>query len=435
MADMDQKRLRQTVARAEVALRSLADPGSLWRFAVYTLGRFLNDGCPRAAASLSYATLLALVPLLAIGLAVLTAFPVFDSVRDQIQDLIVENFLPETSTAVSDYLSAFLRNARSMTGPGVAALGVTAVLLLSTINSALNVIWRVAEERSLVLRVLVYWAMLTLGPLLVGTSMSLSGYAFAAVQWAGIEDYTSDLVEFSRLISIGLATLGFGLIFFVVPNRSIEMRHAMLGGLVAAVIFEGLKYAFGAYLVYFPTYQAIYGALSTIPIFLIWMYLSWAVVLFGAEVAAALPEWRTAYRRGRNEAASGERLALALSIITRLDVAQKSERQLRHRDLVEGLPATPGEGDKILMLLHRNKLVARSLGGRWILARDLRTVTLGDLTGMLGLDLNPGKGWVKGAEEAVAALSKAGRGVLERPLEDLLDEAEPPWSSERLEVV
>ena len=239
--------------------RNLA-PGRVLRFAIYTGRRFLADDCLRSAASLSYATLLALVPLMAIGLAILSGFPVFKALEGQIQDLILTSFLPETSAAVSDHLSGFVANTRQMTGPGVLALAVTALLLLANINTALNAIWRVTEPRSLGLQILVYWTMLTLGPLLLGASLSLSGYAFAVVQWAGIEDYPNAFVAFSGLISVSLAALGFSAFYLVVPMRSVRPHHALAGGVLAAIVLEALKYGFGVYLRLFPTYEAIYGA-------------------------------------------------------------------------------------------------------------------------------------------------------------------------------
>ena len=230
-------------------------PRRVLRFAVYTWRRFLDDDCLRSAASLSYATLLALVPLTAIGLAILSGFPVFAAVEDQIQALILRSFLPEASAAVSGHLAEFVDNTRQMTGAGVLALAVTALLLLANINAALSAIWRVTEPRSLGLQLLVYWTLLTLGPLLLGASLSLSGYAFAMVEWAGIGAYPSVFLAFSGLISVVLAAIGFSAIYLVVPTRSVRLHHALAGGVLAAVVLEGLKAGFGLYLRLFPTYE------------------------------------------------------------------------------------------------------------------------------------------------------------------------------------
>ncbi|MDJ0943064.1 MAG: YihY family inner membrane protein [Kiloniellales bacterium] len=400
-------------------------PRRALRFAIYTGRRFLADDCLRSAASLSYATLLALVPLMAIGLAILSGFPVFKALEGQIQDLILGSFLPETSAAVSDHLAGFVENTRQMTGPGVLALAVTALLLLVNINTALNAIWRVTEPRSLGLQILVYWTMLTLGPLLLGASLSLSGYAFAMVEWAGIEDYPNAIVAFSGLISVFLAALGFSAFYLVVPTRSVRLHHALAGGVLAAVVLEALKYGFGIYLRLFPTYEAIYGALSAIPIFLVWMYLAWAVVLLGAEVTAALPEWRAAVSRGRRELQAGERLALALTILQRLRAAQLEGRRLRSRELAKGLPVTPAELDDSLWRLREHGLAVRAVSGGWLLARDLSTVTLGALGGLLGLRLELNENWPSTAAIVVAGLAEAGRASLDSSLEDVLAETPP----------
>ncbi len=410
-------RLTKHVEALRTPAARLADMG---HFIGYTAKRFAEDRCPLQAAGLGYVSLLAIVPLLAIALGVLSAFPAFDDVRTELQALVFENFLPEAGNEVADQLAFFLRNASRATGAGVIAFAVTAVLLLNNISDSFNVIWRVSEPRPLVFRFLVYWMLLTLGPLLLGSSISLSSYAFTVVEYSGITAYTPPLVDFSRVISVILSTLGFALLYYVVPNRTIRPLHALLGGLVAAMLAEVLKYLFGIYLRSFPTYQAIYGALSAVPVFLLWMYLYWAMVLVGAEVAAALPEWRAARARGHHVAAPGEQLALALAILARLREANLRGGTLRERRLVRDLPATPAEIDDTLRMLRKAQIVERSGGSRWLLSRDLETVTLGKMSEAIGLGLDPGQGWPGAAEAAVHGLAEAGAHQLDRTLEELL---------------
>lgn len=393
-------------------------------FCLYSGRRFLGDHCLRQAAGLSYVSLLAIVPLLTIGLAVLAAFPTFDAVRLNLQAVVFDNFLPSTSQQVNDYIRNFLDNASKASGPGILALAVTALLLLNNINNAFNTIWRVPSSRPFALRFLVYWALLTLGPLMVGSSLSLSSYAFAVVQLTDLDSYTGWILPFSRMISMALAAFGLALLFFVVPNRAVDFLHAIAGGLVAAILFELLKALFGLYLTHFPSYQAIYGALSTVPIFLVWMYLSWSVVLFGAEVTAAMPEWQAAQVRGYHAATPGDQLALALGLLSRLRRSNHDGGSIAERALVRGLPAMPAEIDLTLRKLRDGKVVERTAGSRWVLARDLSRIELREFMALLNLDMAAGSGWPQAAERTVSTLVDASQGKLGLDLEQLLAESE-----------
>ena len=406
------------------------------RFLGYCLKRFLDDGGPRTAAALSYSSLLALVPLLAIAFAALSVFEGFADLRAELQNRLVEAFLPQAAQVVGDHLTSFVSNASQMTGPGLAVLALTAILLLNTITSAFSEIWRASEPRPLVLRILVYWAILSLGPLLLGASLSVSTYAFATVQWAGLEAVAEPVFGLAWLLPFLLAVLGFTLLFLIVPNRSVRRRHALAGAVVAASLFELLKKGFGLYLAHFPSYQAIYGALAVVPIFLIWTYLSWAALLIGAEIAAALPEWRAAERRGEGHHGPGARLALALAMLGRLRRASREGQILSEKALSRHLPATLRELDDVLGALRRGRYVVRSGLRRWVLARDLSTVTLNNLIDLLGLSLEPGRGWPDSALAAIRDLAaeRAERGgtTLAEILDDRSDERAAALGLERL---
>jgi membrane protein len=322
---------------------------------------------------------------------------------------------------VSAKFAAFVENASALTGPGILALGAAAILLLANIQDAFNKIWRVSEARPLAIRLLTYWALLTLGPLLVGSSLWVSSYAFAAVAWLGSDGW-SQWLGLSRVLSMFLAGLGLSLIYFVVPNRQVRIGHALVGGAVAAIVLEILKFGFGLYLRNFPSYEAIYGALATIPIFLIWMFMAWAAVLFGAELTAGLSEWRATVVRGSRHPNPGQRLALALSMIARLRQASEAGKPMRERQLSQGLPVTPAEVDEVLAQLRKGGFVERTRGTRWALIRDLRKASLADLMRALGLDLHAGEGWPGRPAAMLGWLTRAIEPSLERPLEDLLAE-------------
>ena len=412
--------------RAVAWLRYAFTLRRLGRFLGYTLRRFLGDGCPLKAGGLGYVSLLAVVPLIAIGLAVLAGFPAFESWRDQVQDFLVGVLVADAGDEASAQLALFVANASRMTGPGLAFLALAAILLMTNISAALNAIWRVAEPRPLAQRIAVYWAVLTLGPLLIGASLSVSGYAFAAVAWFGVETGASRLVDLSWMLSVGFAAAGFAFLYFLVPNRAVQVWHALAGGVVAALLLDLLKRGFGIYLTYFPSYEVVYGALAAIPVFLVWLYLAWIAALFGAEIAAAIPEWRAAQARGSVEAGPGARLALALSLLARLKAASRRGVKPKERSLGAGLPAMPGEIDETLRRLRRAGYTARVLGGRWVLARDLDAVTLGELAAVLHLDFAPGADWEPAAQRAVARLAGAAADDMARPLGGIFKDIEEP---------
>lgn len=390
----------------------------LGRFALYCGQRFMGDQCLRIATQLSYASLLAVVPVLAICLALLTAFPGFEHLRQDAQLFLFENLVPNAGVEVSDQLAAFVENTRGMTGMGTIALAVTALFLLSTINGAFNAIWRVSEPRPLMVRIMAYWMVLTIGPIFLGASLSLSSYGFV----------TNLLAEgdrafgLTRLLPILLTVCAFTVLYAFVPAREVAFRHALVGGIVAAALWEILKAGFGLYLKQFPSYEVIYGALASVPIFLIWMYLSWAVILFGAEIAAAAPEWRLVRRLGAERHGSGPRLALALSLLRRLQSAARVGAVLKESAMTRGIPASQDDLAGVVTALRQNGFISRT-NGRWVLSRDLTAASLDDLMKTLRLDLEPGDGWPDGVESIVRVVGQMGSEVRGKSLAALLDEA------------
>jgi membrane protein len=387
-------------------------------FAGYVIRRFIADAAPQAASGLSYASLLALVPLLAIMLAIISAFPAFSGLEERILGAIVSDALPPMDVDAGAQIRAFVRNATDLTGPGLAGLGVTAILLLSNINGAFNTIWRVSEPRPLAMRLLVYWALLTLGPLLLAVSISVSAPVFAALGGESVAEVARWLVP-PWVMSIGIGTVGFAVLFYVVPNRRVALAHSLAGGIVTAVVFEALKAAFGFYLTAVPGYRAVYGAVAAVPIFLVWLYLSWAAVLLGAEVTAALPEWR-AYRSRAGTAWTGERLALAFALLSRLRRAQRHGRTLGRGELVAELPATPGDVDGILAPLRRAGVIARTAGGGWVLAVDLSRLPVARVLSVLSLSLDPGEDWPPEVRAGLGELTDAARDWTDQDMESLL---------------
>ncbi len=257
---------------------------------------YYGDNCRTVAASLSYTSLLAMVPLVAIVFAVLAAVPALEGFREELQGFVFANLMPDSGDTFADYFDGFIANAGKMTGFGVVGLVLTAMMLLNTVFTAINRIFHVEKLRPVYLRVGVYLGVLIAGPLVLAASFSLATYILAMTKVVegtiGVEVFTGFLGRLARFVPALILILGFSLFYKIVPNRPVDWRDAFKGGLVAGLSFSGLRWLFGIYLIYFPTYQTIYGALSAVPVFLVWLFLSWTVVLVGAVIAASGPGWR-----------------------------------------------------------------------------------------------------------------------------------------------
>jgi membrane protein len=264
----------------------------LWRFARRVGERFSADRCTRSAAALSFTTMFALVPFMAVGFAMFSLFPQFQRLRETIKDFIYGNFVPAAGDVVEKYLDQFLANAGRLTIWGLLFVLATALLLMLTIERAFNDIWHAREHRQRLHRLLAYWALLTLGPVLIGVSLTLTSQ-LAALSLLAPSLFGNVRPLLFGLLPVALEVLAFVLLYTVVPSRPVRLRHALTGGLCATALFEIAKRAFALYVSQFPSYRVIYGAVATLPVFLLWVYLSWLVVLLGAVVTATLPEWRS----------------------------------------------------------------------------------------------------------------------------------------------
>jgi membrane protein len=252
--------------------------------------RLREDRGFETAGSLTFTTLLALVPLIAVALALATPFPAFERAMEALGRFASARLLPEGSALVTRQIAEFAEKAGELTSVGLAFLVVTAVMQVHTVEEALNRIFRVQRRRHLVRRLVVYAAVLTLGPALIGASIYLtSALVVSSIGFLELGEYRRSVMS---LVAFGFTCMALTLIYMVVPYRHVALRHAAVGGVVAGVLFELAKRGFGLYVVKFPTYTLIYGAFAIIPLFLLWLYVSWVVVLFGATLTASLPAWR-----------------------------------------------------------------------------------------------------------------------------------------------
>lgn len=416
-----QKPTRKTTPAGRRALSGI-------QFLRYTLHRFAADQCTQRAAALTYTTLLALVPLVTISFAIFSAFAAFEGVREQVQAFIFENFVPQVGSAVQGHLEEFSRKTGRLTAVGVVFLVVTSVMLLSTISTTFNGIWRVRQTRNLLIRVPVYWFVLTAAPLLLGAGMSLSGVLFTMARETGVETYTGPLIDFAVLVPPILQIAGLTMLFLFVPNVPVRWRDALAGGITAGLLLEVLKQGFGLYVTYFPTYQTIYGALATFPIFLIWMYVLWMVVLFGAEIAAARPEWRAGVRHGDGaEQAPAAILTAAAAVLALLLAASRRGGGLSERLLARRSRQAPELVHRATQALQDKRYLARTEAGQWILGRDLDTVTLADLQTDLGLSVSlaaadaANQAWGERLATVLLDAESAARQAMTISLRDLLE--------------
>lgn len=394
----------------------------------YTARRFWKDDCFSTAGSLSYTTMLAIVPLFAVSLAMLAAFPVFSDIKVQIQKFVFSNFVPAAGDVLQQYITKFVANTNHLTAFGIVFLAVTALMLLSTIEDTFNRIWRQVESRRIIMRLLTYWAIVTLGPLLLGGSIALSSYFFTLTEVLQIDIFQGVAGSLLQLLPFLLSVGGFMMLYMVMPNRRVRWTHALLAGVTAALLFQTLKYFFALYVRTFPSYETIYGALSTIPVFLVWMYLVWCAVLVGAELAAAIPEWRLRRRKAKQDALSpADRILVALALLRELAIASQAGETPGEETLAEACGSDLDHAAPQVEGLIAANILVRTDDDGLALVRSLDDLRLYDVAGALKLTVPPvltasveEHVWRKRVSDLLGDSDAAQRDVLGLSLRDLL---------------
>jgi len=345
-------------------------------FLRFLLRRFLDDNCFLKAEALSFTTLLALVPLSAIVFGVIAMFPVYQRWGDALTIFLFNNFVPKAAADVADYVRAFASSARGLTGFGAIGLLITSLLTMSSIEDAFNRIWRVPKPRHAWARFLIYLVALSVGPILAVASLAISSYVFSLPVVVAAEQ--SMLSKFGlRLLPALLELIAFSAAYSVIPNRSVASRHALAGGLLATVLFELAKYAIALYLTH-ASYQKIYGAIAVIPILLLWIWLSWLVVLLGASLAASLSAFR--YQPARMRLPKGFEFYGLLRLLGRFDEAHIQGRGLHTVDMHALEPIlTDDLLQRMLAILCEIGILRRADSGEWVLARNLDEIAVAEL--------------------------------------------------------
>lgn len=358
-----------------------------WLFFIHVTRQFFSNNCPLNAAALSYISLLALVPLLTISLSVLASFNVLQNSQELIIHFLSRHLFFESEELVSEHLTLFIENVRHLNLLGILFLVGALVFVFSTIEQTFNELWGVIVSRSFFKRILSFWTILTLGPLVIVMATNLS---------STISEYIpvySTIIENSYVasaISIFFATLFFSLFYLTVPNYAVQLPHAFIGGLCAAFIFEIGRELFISYITYLPSYQFIYKTLSVLPIFLLWMYVFWSLVLFGAQLTALLPEWRI-YPLFFQDKMRRSYSLLFVGALKTLDSLwqeqQKHNRGLQEKDLLPKVLLGGVRLESILIHLRNSGFIERSENAKWFLKKDLSSISLYDVFESLGLSL------------------------------------------------
>lgn len=357
--------------------------------AEFALRHAISKNLTQVAASLTFTSVLGIVPLLAVILALFTAFPLFDDFRLALEEFLAANLMPPAVSAnVMAYLNLFAAKASGLTAAGTLALVVTSIMLLRTIDEALNAIWQVERQRPLGQRILVYWAILSLGPVLIGASLWAS--SVLAQQSASVLEHVPLATTLTlTLLPLAASVLGFTGLFMAVPNCRVRWRDALAGGLFSAVALLLMRTGFAYYLSRFPSYTIIYGAFAILPIFLLWIYLSWLAVLSGATIAATLPALRE-HRRGAPPY-PGDGLVHAMLTLHQLWQGQGQVPPGQTvRDIATRTGLSASQALAALQRLHALGYAAaddNKRESRWLLSCDPRTARLRPLVQALLLDL------------------------------------------------
>lgn len=393
----------------------------------YLINRFIEDRLNANAAALTFVSLFAFVPLLTVTLSIASALPAAGDIEAKLSDFLLQFLLPESSTQVVQYLSTFIDQARSLTVFGVGILLVTAVLMLRNIEKALNDIWRNRAHRKPLQSFLLYWAVLSLGPAAIGLGLGVRAYLFAATNdWGGIQLFGLGSILVG-LLPFAISTIGLTALYAVVPNCQVPFRHALIGGVFAATTFTVARMVFTAVMAE-SSYALVYGAFAAVPLFLLWIYVTWIIVLAGAVLAHSLSAFQT------TEQAQTPPLMKALDILYLFWRAQQQGRGIAELEIIrpnevlkDGIDADSWR--HIRDILINAQWLKRLDRGHYLLSRDLHEVTLAMLANMMRAEpdyhLNPQHlSWQKDASSLLREMRDQEATALDLSLAALFGEGE-----------
>lgn len=356
-------------------IKSLALWNKNWvQFLVFVLKRFERDHCRDLAGSLTYTTLFAVVPMLTVFLVIISSIKALEPVRQKMQGWIYSNFLPKTSIAFDKTFNSFAENSSNLTAVGVVFLFVTAVMMLSTIEQAFNRIWRVSRSRGGIMGFMRYWTIISLGPILLGTAFALSS-AVTSLKFlnATYGGYQLDFAFILSVASFVLTCLGITLLYWTIPNRTVPFRAALIAGVFSGVVFALVKNLFGFIMSNFTSYELVYGAFAAVPIFLLWIYTSWVILLLGVEVSFALTAFASKTTIKRHP------VLMFIDILELFYLKQNQGQTVTEKELLQILGREEiGRLPHYLDVLEQQKIVAQTSHAEYALIRNLNHVDFWD---------------------------------------------------------
>ncbi|QSX79816.1 YihY family inner membrane protein [Agrilutibacter solisilvae] len=396
-------------------VRDRARARSFYRFLAH---RFFDDNLLQAAGALSFTTVFAIVPLSIVVFGVLSAFPVFNVWSEQLSDYVFANFVPSAASSVKQNLREFSENAKGLTAAGVAALVISLLITLNSVELAFNQIWRVKSPRPTLARFLVYWTVFTLGALMAAASLAISAKFF---DMAVFKTAAGSALEemMLRLAPMTIEWAAFATIYKVVPHRTIQWRHAMAGALLATFAFELVKWGLGIYLSTFGSYSKIYGALAAVPIFLMWIYLSWVSVLLGASLASSISAFR--YQPIAMRLPVGYEMYGLIRLLARFNESRRQGKGLHIDQILHREPLlTDSLAQQLLAQLCEINVVRRAESGEWLLARDLDELSMAELYEACQLRIPIAEAHLPCRDDALGRAAVEAMDELRIPLRDLL---------------
>lgn len=401
-----------------------------WRVLYLTVQHFLQDNCRQHAAALTFTTLFAVVPMMTVVFTALAAVPSLKHVSGDIQSFIFKNLVPSTGETVQAYLAEFAHQASQLTIVGVAILFVTAIMMLVTIERAFNDIWQVRAPRQGMISFLRYWAVLSLGPFLLGAGFLLSSYLMSLRVLSDTANLLYTVAPGLGLVPFLFTALGFTLLYTTVPNCRVPVKAGIISGIVAAALFELAKRGFGMFITSFSSYELVYGAFAAFPVFLLWIYLSWMIILFGVELSRGL------VLQERVEAGHRHPVLTLLSLLAFLQRRHAVGEAVREVDAMR-VVGRQQEADwaEFSRLLYSLRLIRTTREGELVLARDLSQLDFLALYRQLPWPLPtqadiaayPAEPWLPGLTELLAEVEANMEAHLRQPLDGLLRvaDAEP----------